>query len=340
LKITVFSTQAYDRKYLTQALEAQQSKSPQSNARQTHTLHFLDTHLNAQTAILAQGSEGVCAFVNDTLDRETLTILANLGVKTIALRSAGYNHVDLIAAKELKLVITRVPAYSPYAVAEHTIALILSLNRQIPRAYNRVREGNFSLQGLLGFDIHGLTVGIIGTGKIGLCVARILKGFGCKILTYDPQISDEAKALGCEAVSLETLLSHSDIITLHCPLTPDTHHLINQHNLQKMKKGVMLINTSRGGLVDTYAVIDGLKSGHVGYLGLDVYEEESDLFFEDLSGSVIQDDCFARLLTFPNVLITGHQAFFTKNALIAIAETTIQNLDDFARGHSCKNKVD
>lgn len=333
MQITVFSTQAYDREYLIQALEAHQST-------EEHTLHFLETHLNALTATLAEGSEGVCAFVNDTLDRDTLTALAAVGVKTIALRSAGYNHVDLEAANHLGLVITRVPAYSPHAVAEHTIALMLSLNRQIHRAYNRVREGNFSLQGLLGFDVHGLTVGIVGTGKIGLCVARILQGFGCKVLTYDPQTSEEAKALGCEAVDIDTLLTTSDIITLHCPLTPDTHHMINQTNLHKMKTGVMLINTSRGGLVDTQAVIEGLKSGKVGYLALDVYEEEGDLFFEDLSGSVIQDDQFARLLTFPNVLITGHQAFFTQNALKAIAETTIQNLDDFARGEICKNKVD
>jgi len=333
LKITVFSTQTYDRKYLTQALENLKSTP-------AHTLNFLETHLNAQTASLASGSEGVCAFVNDTLDRDTLQALATVGVRTIALRSAGYNHVDLDAAKALDLVITRVPAYSPYAVAEHTIALMLSLNRQIPRAYNRVREGNFALQGLLGFDIHGLTVGIIGTGKIGLCVARILKGFGCRILTHDPQPSKEAEALGCEAVSLDTLLSTSDIITLHCPLTPDTHHVINAQSLQKMKPGVMLLNTSRGGLVDTFAVIQGLKSGHIGYLGLDVYEEEGDLFFEDLSESVIQDDQFSRLLTFPNVLITGHQAFFTQNALVAIAETTLQNLDDFAQGRVCKNRVD
>lgn len=335
MRITVFSTQAYDRKYLTQALETQQH-----HAKETHTLHFLETHLDVHTACLATGSEGICAFVNDTLDRDTLKILATVGVKTIALRSAGYNHVDLEAAKDLELVITRVPAYSPYAVAEHTIALMLSLNRQIPRAYNRVREGNFSLEGLLGFDVHGLTVGIIGTGKIGLCVARILKSFGCKVLTYDPQPSEEAKALGCESVELNTLLSDSEIITLHCPLTPDTHHVINQQSLQKMKQGVMLLNTSRGGLVDTHAVIESLKSGTVGYLGLDVYEEEEELFFEDLSSSVIQDDLFARLLTFPNVLVTGHQAFFTKNALMAIAETTIQNLDDFARGQICKNRMD
>lgn len=331
MQITVFSTQAYDREYLNQALQTQ---------KQTHTLHFLEAHLNARTAALAAGSEGVCAFVNDTLDRETLTRLSDVGVKTIALRSAGYNHVDLEAARELNLLITRVPAYSPYAVAEHTLALILSLNRQIHRAYNRVREGNFALQGLLGFDIHGLTAGVIGTGKIGLCVARILKGFGCRVLTYDPYISEEAEAMGCESVDLQTLLSSSDIVSLHCPLTPDTYHLIDQPTLQSMKRGVMLINTSRGGLIDTQAVIEGLKSGHVGYLGLDVYEEESDLFFEDLSGSVIQDDLFARLLTFPNVLITGHQAFFTQNALRAIAETTLQNLDDFARGQICKNKVD
>ena len=335
MQVTVFSTQPDERPYLEAAGRAHHTKHPQSPL----ALTFLETHLNARTAALAQGSQGICAFVNDTLDRETLEQLCAQGVKTIALRSAGFNHVDLQAAQELGLVVTRVPAYSPHAVAEHTVALILSLNRQIHRAYNRVREGNFALQGLLGFDIHGLTVGLVGTGKIGLCVARILKGFGCRILSYDPQPSEEALQIGCKPVDLPTLWRESDIVTLHCPLTPDTHHLIDADSIAQMKPGVMLVNTSRGGLVDTHAVIQGLKSGHIGYLALDVYEEEGDLFFEDLSGVVIQDDVFSRLLTFPNVLITGHQAFFTRNALQAIAETTLLNLHQFAQGQGCDNQV-
>lgn len=335
MQVTVFSTQPDERPFLEAAGQAHHTKYPQSPLE----LSFLETHLNARTASLAKGSEAICAFVNDTLDRDTLQQLADQGVKTIALRSAGFNHVDLQAAQDLGLVVTRVPAYSPHAVAEHTVALILSLNRQIHRAYNRVREGNFALQGMLGFDIHGLTVGLVGTGKIGLCVARILKGFGCRILSYDPQPSEEALQIGCEPVELATLWRESDIVTLHCPLTPATHHLINGDSIAQMKQGVMLVNTSRGGLVDTHAVIQGLKSGHIGYLALDVYEEEGDLFFEDLSGVVIQDDVFSRLLTFPNVLITGHQAFFTRNALQAIAETTLLNLHQFAQGQGCENQV-
>ncbi len=335
MQVTVFSTQPDERRYLEAAAQAHDQKHPEAPLE----LSFLEAHLNARTASLAKGSQAVCAFVNDPLDSETLQQLADQGVQTIALRSAGFNHVDLQAAQKLGLVITRVPAYSPYAVAEHTVALILSLNRQIHRAYNRVREGNFALQGMLGFDIHGLTVGLVGTGKIGLCVARILKGFGCRILSYDPQPSEDALHIGCEPVDLATLWRESDIVSLHCPLTPDTHHLINGDSIAQMKQGVMVVNTSRGGLVDTHAVIQGLKSGQIGYLALDVYEEEGDLFFEDLSGVVIQDDVFSRLLTFPNVLITGHQAFFTRNALQAIAETTLFNLHQFAQGQSCDNQV-
>jgi D-lactate dehydrogenase len=261
------------------------------------------------------------------------------GTKLIALRSAGYNHVDLNAAKDLGLIIVRVPAYSPYAVAEHAVGLILSLNRKIHRAYNRVREGNFSIDGLLGFDLHGKTVGVIGTGKIGIIFATIMKGFGCKIIAFDPYPNDEAKQV-LSYTTLADLFSMSDIISLHCPLTPDTHHIMNTETIRQCKPGVMIINTSRGALVDAQAAIEGLKNQYIGYLGLDVYEEEADLFFEDFSEKVIQDDIFSRLLTFPNVLITGHQAFFTEEAIRNIAETTITNITAFESGHGVMHKVE
>jgi D-lactate dehydrogenase len=253
---------------------------------------------------------------------------------------AGFNHVDLEAARDLDLTLLRVPAYSPYAVAEHAVAMILSLNRKIYRAYNRVREGNFALDGLLGFDLHGKTVGIVGTGKIGTLTAKILHGFGCRLLGYDVFPSPDCQALGLQYVALPELFAASDIVSLHCPLLPETYHLINAGAIEQMKPGIMLINTSRGQLIDTKAVIKGLKSGKIGYLGLDVYEQETDLFFEDLSDRVIQDDVFQRLLTFPNVLITGHQAFFTQEALQNIAETTIGNITDFEQGRTCPNQID
>jgi D-lactate dehydrogenase len=328
MKVAVFSTKAYDRRFLEAA-----------NADRTHELVFFEARLTADTAVLATGFPAVCAFVNDQLDEKTLKALAEQETRLIALRSAGFNHVDLTAATELGLTIVRVPAYSPYAVAEHAIGLILTLNRKIHRAYNRVREGNFSLDGLLGFDLNGKTVGIVGTGKIGVIVAQILKGFGCQLLTYDLYPNPECEALGAKYVELPELFAASDIITLHCPLTPETYHLINDQALEQMKLGVMLINTSRGALVDTEAVIGALKSRKIGYLGLDVYEQESDLFFEDLSEEVIQDDVFQRLLTFPNVLITGHQAFFTENALKNIAETTLSNITDIEQGRPCPNQI-
>jgi D-lactate dehydrogenase len=328
MKVAVFSTKAYDRRFLEAA-----------NADRRHELLFFEARLTADTAVLATGFPAVCAFVNDQLDEKTLKALAEQETRLIALRSAGFNHVDLTAATELGLTIVRVPAYSPYAVAEHAIGLILTLNRKIHRAYNRVREGNFSLDGLLGFDLHGKTVGIVGTGKIGVIVAQILKGFGCQLLTYDLYPNPECEALGTKYVELPELFAGSDIITLHCPLTPETYHLINDQALEQMKPGVMLINTSRGALVDTEAVIGALKSRKIGYLGLDVYEQESDLFFEDLSEEVIQDDVFQRLLTFPNVLITGHQAFFTENALKNIAETTLSNITDIEQGRPCPNQI-
>jgi D-lactate dehydrogenase len=321
LRIAVFSSRSYDRRFLDTA---------NVTAGTPHDLVYHEAHLSARSAALAAGSEAVCAFVNDRLDRPALEALAAQSIRLVALRSAGFNHVDLAAARELGITVARVPAYSPYAVAEHTVALILALNRKIHRAYNRVREGNFALDGLLGFDLKDRTVGIVGTGKIGIVVARILHGFGCTLVGSDPIRNSEFVALGHYA-ELDELFASSDVVTLHCPLTPATHHLINADAIGRMKEGVMLINTSRGAVVDTKAVIGGLKSGRIGNLGLDVYEEEGDLFFENLSDRMIQDDVFARLLTFPNVLITGHQAFFTVEALTAIAETTIENATSFER---------
>jgi len=320
MKVAIFSTKRYDRVHLDAA-------NADAKAARRHQLIYLDAHLAPETVSLAAGAEAVCVFVNDRVDAAVLAGLADLGIRAVVLRSAGYNNVDLASAERLGIAVGRVPAYSPHAVAEHTIALMLCLNRKIHRAYARVREGNFELDGLLGFDMRGRTAGIVGTGKIGLAVARILAGFGCGILAADLVEAPDIAALGGDYVSLDELLARADIVSLHCPLTPATHHLIDRAAIDRMKPGVMLINTSRGGVIDTGAVIEGLKSGRIGWLGLDVYEEEADLFFEDLSGQLLQDDAFARLLTFPNVIVTGHQAFFTEDALRAIAETTIANLD-------------
>lgn len=323
MKTAVFSTKPYDRRYLSAANDA---------AGGEHALSFFDVRLTAETAALARGFDAVCAFVNDDLGTATMERLIRDGVRMIALRSAGFNHVDLAAAAAAGIAVGRVPAYSPHAVAEHTLALILTLNRHMHRAYNRVREGNFALDGLIGFDLHGKTAGIVGTGNIGEIVARILTGFGCRVLAFDPQENPACTAMGVAYVPLETLFAESDIVTLQCPLTPQTHHLIDADAIARMKPGVMIVNTSRGAVVDAVALVAGLKSGQVGSVGLDVYEEEADLFFEDLSQSFIADDVFARLLTFPNVVVTGHQAFFTHEALSAIAETTIANLTAFAQG--------
>jgi len=321
MKVAVYSTKPYDRTFMEAA-----------NARHGHKLLFLEPRLTRETSPLAADFPAVCVFVNDQLAAPILSALARQGTRLIALRCAGFNNVDLLAARELGLTVVRVPAYSPYAVAEHTLALLLALNRKIHRAYNRVREGNFALQGLLGFDLHGRTAGVVGTGQIGALVVRLLHGFGCRVLAYDPIRNAECEALGAQYVSLPELFRSCDIITLHCPLTPQTHHLIDAEALGHMKIGVMLINTGRGALVETQAAIEALKSGQLGYLGLDVYEEEAHLFFEDLSDHVIQDDVFTRLLTFPNVIITGHQAFFTEEALQNIAETTLSNITAFERG--------
>lgn len=310
----------------------------ETNQKYNLDITFIEPRLSAETAALAKGYDAVCLFVNDAADRLALDALSEGGVKLIALRAAGYNNVDLKYANQKNICVCRVPAYSPHAVAEHALALILTLNRKTHRAYNRVREGNFSLEGLMGFDMFGRTVGVVGTGKIGAIVASILRGFGCEILAHDPCENPEVKAIGTY-VELPRLLAESEIVTLHCPLTPDSKHLINAKTLAAMKSGAMLINTSRGGLVDAHAAIEALKSQHLGYLGMDVYEEEADLFFEDLSNQILQDDVFARLLTFPNVIITAHQAFFTKKALDNIADTTLSNLAAFLRDGRCQNEV-
>jgi D-lactate dehydrogenase len=308
-------------------------------AHRGHDLAFQSSALTASTVALAAGFPAICLFVNDQADRAVLTQLAAGGTRVIALRCAGFNNVDLTAAKELGITVVRVPAYSPYATAEHAIGLMLMLNRKLHRAYNRVREGNFALDGLLGFDMHGKVAGVIGTGKIGSIACRILTGFGCRVLAHDVTENPHVRDIGGTYVPLHDLLATCDIVTLHAPLTPTTRHLIDDSAIARMKPGVMLINTSRGALVDTRAVIEGLKSGRIGALGLDVYEEEADLFFEDLSNTVIHDDVFARLQTFPNVVITGHQAFFTAEALKAIAETTLANLSQIEDGRACANTV-
>jgi D-lactate dehydrogenase len=309
------------------------------NKEFNHGIVFFETRLTEQTANLALGYECVCAFVNDCLDAKTLEAISAGGTRLIALRSAGFNHVDLVAARELGLRVVRVPEYSPHAVAEHAVALILSLNRKIHRAYSRVREGNFSLDGLVGFDLFKKTVGIVGTGRIGFVMAKILTGFGCQVLAFDHVHDPILVSMGVHYVSLDELFQKSDVISLHVPLTPETHHLIDERALSLTKPGVMLINTGRGALIDTRALIQFLKSGHVGYAGLDVYEEEEGIFFENLSEQILQDDQLARLLTFPNVLLTSHQAFLTAEALEKIAQTTLRNISEFENGKYLSNEV-
>ena len=292
-----------------------------------YELKLIETYLNKDTAILADGCQVVSLFVNDDASAPVLEKLHKLGVQYIALRSAGFNHVDLEKAKELGIGVGRVPDYSPYAIAEHTVALMLALNRKLVRANSRVRELNFTLDGLIGFDMHGKTVGVLGTGKIGAIVAKILHGFGCRLLGFDLYPDQTLKEkYGMEYTTIDHLVEASDIISLHIPLNDHTRYIINEDRIRNMKKGVMLINTSRGGLVNTKHVIDGLKNGQIGYLGLDVYEEEKGLFFEDHSTDILQDDVIARLMTFSNVLITSHQAFLTENALGNISQTTFENI--------------
>lgn len=323
MRVILFSSRQYDEDSFNTA-----------NRPFGYRLRFQPSHLDADTAILAHGFEAVCPFVNDTVDAAVLERLADGGTRLVALRSAGFNHVDLAAAERLGITVVRVPAYSPYAVAEHAVALILALNRRLPRAVARTREGDFSLNGLLGFDLHGKTVGVIGTGIIGSVFAKIMTGFGMRVLAHSlPPYNDELIASGVRYVSLDELLRQADIVSLHCPLLPATHHMINAQTLAQMKHGAMLINTGRGALVDTPALIDALKTGRLGNLGLDVYEEESGLFFEDHSDQPLQDDVLARLLTFPNVIVTSHQAFFTREALAEIAHTTLLNIEAWRQGN-------
>jgi D-lactate dehydrogenase len=322
--VAFYDTKPYDREYVL-AAEA---------AGEIH-FEFQDFRLTAATAATAAGATAVCVFVNDRLDRACLTVLAAAGIRHVALRCAGFNNIDLAAAREFGLTVTRVPAYSPYAVAEHAVALVLTLNRKIHRAFNRVREQNFSLAGLVGFDLHGKTCGIVGTGRIGRVTAEIFRGFGMRVVAHDPfPMPDWAKTREITYLPLPELLAASDIVSLHLPLSPDTHHMIDATSLGLMKPGAMLVNTSRGKLIDTTSVIAALKTGHLGGLAIDVYEEEEGVFFEDLSGQVLQDDELARLLTFPNVLVTAHQAFLTREALSEIARVTVTNILRVARGES------
>ena len=329
MRMILFSSRQYDIDSFTE-----------SNAAFNYELHFHESHLEADTAVLAEGYDVVCPFVNDIVDAPTLERLHQGGTRLIALRSAGFNHVDLHAAQRLGIPVVRVPAYSPHAVAEHAVGLVLALNRKLPRAFARTREGDFSLHGLLGFDLHGKTVGVVGMGIIGRCFARIMAGFGMQVLAHDPgPPSEELIALGARYVPLDTMLAESDVVSLHCPLLPSTYHMIDGAALAKMKRGAMLINTGRGGLVESNALIGALKSGQLGNLGLDVYEEEGGIFFEDHSNLPLQDDVLARLLMFPNVIVTAHQAFFTREAMNEIAETTLGNVAAW-RGGGARNLVE
>ncbi|ULQ55721.1 2-hydroxyacid dehydrogenase [Flavihumibacter rivuli] len=327
MRIAFFSTQPYDRQYF-------------NRYNEKHEITYFDLRLNEQTVNLAAGNEAVCVFVNDKLDEKVLKQLKELGIRLVALRCAGYNNVDLITARSLGMTVLRVPAYSPHAVAEHAVALIMALNRKTHKAYNRIREGNFSLDKLTGFDLYGKTVGVIGTGKIGEVFASIMLGFGCRVIAYDVARNRLLEEKGVEYVELPVLFNQSDIVSLHCPLNSHTHHLINAANLGQMKKGAMLVNTSRGGLIDTPAVIEALKNGQLGYLGMDVYEQEEKLFFYNLSEEIIEDDQILRLMSFPNVMITAHQGFFTDEALTQIATVTLRNIDDFEEGRELENRVE
>ncbi|MGN7819879.1 2-hydroxyacid dehydrogenase [Chitinophaga varians] len=328
MKILFFSTQPYDITYFNQA-----------NENNAHHFRFLEYPLNEDNTALIKDETAVCVFVNDKVNAAVVRQLKEKGVRLIALRCAGFNNVDLKAAGEAGISVVRVPAYSPHAVAEHAVTLLLALNRKIYKSYNRVRDNNFTLSGLEGFDVYGKTVGVIGTGNIGAVFCRIMLGFGCKVLAHDVYNNDALMQAGVTYVSPETIMAESDIISLHCPLTPDTKHLINAHTISQMKPGVVLINTSRGGLIDTPSVVEALKNGHIGALGIDVYEQEEQLFFQNLSGTIIQDDVLSRLTTFPNVLVTAHQGFFTKEALTQIAGTTLDNINAFEKNEPLKNAL-
>ena len=329
MRVAVFSAKAYDRRFLEAA-----------NRAFGHEIDYFDARLDVTTARLAAGYPAICVFVNDRLDAAALAALAEVGVRTVALRCAGFNNVDLSTAEALGVAVVRVPAYSPEAVAEFTLGLILAVDRNIPRAWNRVRENNFALDGLIGRNLSGRVAGVVGTGRIGALVARMLRvGFGCEVLASDVRQDPELVAAGVRYVAVDALLREADLISLHCPLTPATHHLIDARAIADARPGVLIVNTSRGALIDTNALIEGLKSRKVGGVALDVYEQEADLFFEDLSNEIIQDDVFQRLLTFPNVLITGHQAFLTEEALGAIATTTLSSLAEIEAGREPVNRV-
>lgn len=328
MKIAFFNSKPYDIEFFNAA-----------NQEYKHEIGYFPSRLTEDSAALITNEGVVCAFINDCLDETVLNKLKDSGITLIALRSAGYNHVDLVCAKRLGLLVLRVPSYSPYAVAEHAVGLLQCLNRKIHLAYNRVRESDFSLHNLMGVDLHGKTVGVVGTGNIGRAFIHIMQGFGCRILAFDPIEQSSCIETGVDYVPLDTLLEQATIISLHCPLTPDTYHMINSLSLAKMQKGVTIVNTSRGKLINTQAAISALKTGHIGLLGLDVYEEEEAFFYEDLSSSVIQDDQLARLLTFPNVIITSHQAFFTQEAMVKIAQVTLANISRFEKNLKIENEV-
>ena len=328
MKVAIFGTQFYERDYFNKY-----------NIDNTHELTFFNEQLNSETTHLAKGYEAVCVFVTDIVDKSCIEKLSENGIKLIDLRSAGYNNIDLEAAKKCKIKVLRVPAYSPQAVAEHAIAMILTLNRKTHKAYNQVRENNFSLQKLMGFNLYEKTIGVVGTGKIGRAFCNIMLGFGCKIIAFDIKENDGLKQKGVEYKTFDELLSQSDVISIHCPLNPKTNHLFDAKSFDKIKKGVMIINTSRGGIINSEDAITALKKEQIGYLGLDVYENESNLFFKDLSQTIIQDDIFERLLSFNNVLITPHQAFYTEEAVTEIAKITIKNFTDFEKGLPLENEV-
>ena len=328
MKIAVFSAERYDREFLDVA-----------NVVEKHHLNYFVDPLNLQTVSLAAGHDAICIFVNDNADASVLEALQRGGTRVVALRCTGFNNVDLAAAERLGIKVVRVVNYSPYSVAEHAVGLLLAINRKIHRAYNRTRDSNFALDGLMGFDLHGKTVAVIGTGKIGRVFARIMLGFGCDVIGYDKYPSAEFEAMGARYVTSGEIGAQTDIISLHCPLTPETHHIINAETLARAKPGALLINTSRGGLVHTEAAIDALKSGQLGGLALDVYEQEAGLFFRDLSSTVITDDVLQRLISFPNVIVTGHQAFFTREAITTISETTLRSVTEFACGKPLSNEI-
>lgn len=328
MKITFFSAQPYDKIFFNQ-----------QNEQFGFELEYFETHLGPHIVEAISHTDAVCVFVNDKVNAEVMQVLATKGVKIIALRCAGFNNVDVEAAKQHGIKVCRVPAYSPQAVAEHAVAMMLTLNRKTHKAYNRVREQNFALNGLLGFDVYGKTIGVIGTGNIGKAFCKIMLGFGCRVLAFDLLVNKELETIGVEYKPLIELFEAADIVSLHCPLNEQTKHLINLQTIAMMKKGVMLINTSRGGLVNTKDVVAALKNGTIGYLGIDVYEQEDKLFFKDLSGSIIEDDTIQRLMSFPNVLITAHQAFFTNEALTQIASTTLNNVQELYTKGNLTNKA-